>query len=291
MHPRDRQEPRSDNGTADRTGTGEIKLFDSHCHLNMEEFRDKIDETLQRAATAGVRRLLLVAFDEPSSYDAVRIAGAGNPYGVFIQAAPGVHPHDADTVPHELPAELTDLADGRHVAAIGEMGLDYYYDNSPRDTQAQVFERQIEWAKRTGKPIVVHLRNAADRTQGDAYRDALRILRRVDAAACGGVIHCFTGEIPDARAALDLGFYISFAGVVTYPKAQALRDAAAFVPSDRILCETDSPYLAPQSRRGKRNEPALVREVYEKIAEVRKTPLAAFAAAVWQNGERLFGKL
>lgn len=257
----------------------------------MKEFRGKFEETLSKAYDVGVRRVLLAACDEMSSYEVIRLAGAaesGEASGVEVWAAAGVHPHDASGVKDGLPEELTDLAANKHVVAIGEMGLDFYYDNSPRKTQVEVFERQIDWARRVKKPIIVHLRNAENRSAGDAYREAIGIMKRTAASDCGGVIHCFSGEIPDARAALDLGFYISFAGPITYPKAESLRKAAAYVPPDRILCETDSPYLAPQRMRGKRNEPALVCDVYEKIAEVRKTPLPDLAQTVWDNGSRLF---
>lgn len=268
----------------------EIRLFDSHCHLDMEEFGGQVDEILKRAYDAGVRRVLLAACDERSSYEVLRIAQRNGDEGVEIWAASGVHPHDASGVEAGLPDELTDLSSNARVVAIGEMGLDFYYDNSPRDTQVQVFAWQIEWARRAERPIIVHLRNAADRKEGDAYRDAIRIMREGHASDCGGVIHCFSGELADAKAALDLGFYISFAGPLTYPKAQELRDVAAYVPLDRILCETDSPYLAPQNHRGRRNEPAYVRYVYEKMAEVRKVPPEELAEALWENGERLFGK-
>ncbi len=256
----------------------------------MEEFGGKVDEILLRAYDAGVRRILLAACDERSSYEVLRIASQSGDEGVEIWAASGVHPHDASGVQAGLPDELTDLSSNARVVAIGEMGLDYYYDNSPRDVQAQVFAWQIEWARRAGKPIIVHLRNAADRQEGDAYRDAIRIMREGHASDCGGVIHCFSGDLADAKAALDMGFHISFAGPLTYPRAQALRDVAAYVPLERILCETDSPYLAPQSHRGRRNEPAYVRHVYEKMAEVRSIALEKLAATVWENGERLFGK-
>lgn len=268
----------------------DIRLFDSHCHLDMEEFGGQVTEVLQRAYDAGVRRILLAACDERSSYEVLRIASQSAASGVEIWAASGVHPHDASGVAGGLPDELTDLSANARVVAIGEMGLDYYYDNSPRDVQAQVFAWQIEWARRAKKPIIVHLRNAADRAEGDAYRDAIRIMREGNASDCGGVIHCFSGELSDAKAALDLGFTISFAGPLTYPKALALRDVAASVPLDRILCETDSPYLAPQRNRGRRNEPAYVRDVYEKMAEIRGMTLEKLAEALWENGERLFGK-
>lgn len=271
------------------TDRKQIKLFDSHCHLDMEDFKGRVDEALKNAYDAGVRRVLLAACDEMSSYEAIRLAEKEKNGRVKVWASAGVHPHDASGVAAGLPEELTDLSANTHVVAIGEMGLDFYYDNSPRKVQSEVFEWQIEWAKRAGKPIIVHLRNAEKRAYGDAYREAIAIMKKTDASACGGVIHCFSGEMDDARSALDMGFYISIAGPVTYPKAQSLRDVAAYVPLDRLLCETDSPYLAPQSRRGKRNEPALVREVYEKIAEVRKIPLEELAEAAWQNGDRLFG--
>lgn len=268
--------------------TMDIRYFDSHCHLDMEEFAGQTDEVLLRARDAGVRRVLLAACDKRSSFEVLRISAQNAAHGVEIWPAVGVHPHEAGGIADGLPGELTELSSDTRVAAIGEMGLDYYYDNSPRDVQAEVFARQIEWAQRANKPIIVHLRNAADRAEGDAYRDALRIMNEERATDCGGVIHCFSGELPDAKAALDLGFYLSFAGPLTYPKAQSLRGAAAYAPLDRILCETDSPYLAPQRYRGKRNEPAYVRHVYEKMAEVRGVPLADLAEALWENGERLF---
>lgn len=265
----------------------DVKLFDTHCHIYMDEFAGDAAEAMARAADAGVVRALVVGCDELSSRDAIRAArelgGA-----VELHAAVGVHPHDAASVEGGLPEELTDLANSPYVCAIGEMGLDYYYDNSPRDVQQRVFEEQIAWARRAGKPIVVHLRSAADRAQGDAYADALRIMKRAGASDCGGVLHCFSAGVAEAREALDLGFYISFAGPVTYPKSVELREAAAFVPDDRILCETDSPYLAPQKKRGKRNEPTLVRHIYEKIADVRGVSLACLAQKVWQNGAALF---
>lgn len=267
-----------------------LRLFDSHCHLDMPEFAGGRGEVLSRAYDAGVRRILLAAYDERSSFEVLRIASESGASDIEIWAASGVHPHDADSVAGGLPEELTDLSANALVVAIGEMGLDYYYDNSPRDAQAQVFARQIEWARNAKKPIIVHLRNAADRAEGDAYLDAIRIMKEGNASDCGGVIHCFSGDRTDVKAALDLGFYISFAGPITYPKATELREAAALVPLDRLLCETDSPYLAPQRNRGRQNEPAYVRDIYEKLAEVRGAPLEELAEAIWENGERLFGK-
>jgi TatD DNase family protein len=267
-----------------------IRIFDSHCHLDMEEFQGEIGGVLTRARDAGVVRILLAACDEMSSRETINIARDFASHGVGILASAGVHPHEASSVAYGLPEELTDLSANERVAAIGEMGLDFFYENSPREIQAEVFELQMEWAAREGLPVIIHLRGAQDRRNGDAYRDAIPILKRALSPVSGGVVHCFSGDRNDAAAALDMGLYISFAGPVTYPKAAELRDVAGYVPLDRILCETDAPYLAPQSRRGRRNEPALVREVYEKIASIRNVPLHDFAEAVWENGNRLFGK-
>lgn len=264
------------------------RLFDSHCHLYMEEFADDASDALARAAEAGVRRAMLIGCDEASSREAIACAQNFAQHGVALAATVGVHPHEAGGVKDGLPDSLKALASDDSVRAIGEIGLDYYYDNSPRGVQAEVFERQIAWAREAGLPIVVHLRNAANPSDGDAASDARAIIRRAGAEECGGVIHCFSGGIAEARAMLDLGFYISFAGPVTYPKNNELREAAAYAPADRILCETDSPYLAPQKKRGKRNEPALVRHIYEKIADVRGVSLACLAQKVWQNGAALF---
>ena len=268
--------------------SGEIRLFDSHCHLDMEAFSGDFDAGVSRAAEAGVRRALLAACDVHSSFEVVRIAREVKRPDIAFLASAGVHPHEADSARGGLPRELEELAADREVAAIGEIGLDYYYDNSPRDVQMNVFEAQMEWAERAKKPILVHLRNAPSRDAGDAYGHAMAAITNHPKLS-GGLIHCFSGGVDDARRALDLGFYISFAGPVTYPKSSELREAAAYVPTDRILCETDSPYLAPQTKRGKRNEPAMVREVYEKIAQTRGVSMDEIAASVWENGERLFG--
>ncbi|MDR1965185.1 MAG: TatD family hydrolase, partial [Synergistaceae bacterium] len=219
-----------------------MRLFDSHCHLDMEEFRGDLDGVLSRAKASGVCRALLAACDEASSADVVRISGEKSGFGVELWASAGIHPHEADSAARSLPDSLPRLSERREVVAIGEIGLDYYYDNSPRDVQKDVFERQLEWAGRAKKPILVHLRNAKDRASGDAYSDAMSMIKNHPDLS-GGVIHCFSGDVADARAALDLGFYVSFAGPVTYPSAATLREAAVFAPLDRILCETDSPYL------------------------------------------------
>ena len=184
--------------------------------------------------------------------------------------------------------EIRALALEPRAVAVGEIGLDYFYDISPRDTQRRVLSEQLELAKEIKKPVVIHVRDAKERSEGDANGELLAILREHGADKIGGVIHCFSGSMSDAEAALELGFYISFAGPVTYPKNTALREVAMAVPLDRILCETDSPYLAPQGFRGKTNEPFHVREVYEYVSMLKGVPMEEFAAAVKENVERVF---
>jgi TatD DNase family protein len=167
------------------------------------------------------------------------------------------------------------------VVAIGETGLDFHYDPSPRNLQRDCFRQHIDLAINSGKPLVVHVR--------EAYDEALDVLRRENADRCGGVIHCFAGEWRHAVEALDLGFYVSFAGPVTYPRSTGLREVAAKIPMDRLLCETDSPYLAPQPWRGKSNQPAYVAAVYETVAATRGIPIEELAEEVWRNAARLFG--
>jgi len=277
--------------TGQNEPAGPIKFLDSHCHLDMEEFEGDVAETLERARDAGVVRVLLAACDEASSIKVLKLAQSaldGAFPGVEVWASAGVHPHEASSVADELPNGLTALSSKELVVAIGETGLDFHYDNSSRSEQAEVFERHIDWARNARKPLIVHIRNANDRSRGDAYHEACAIMKKNSANDCGGVIHCFSGEKSDARSALDLGFYISFAGPVTYPKAEGLREAARYVPPDRLLCETDSPYLAPQGKRGKRNEPALVSYIYEAISEARGIMVEDLAMLVWSNAENLF---
>lgn len=252
----------------------------------MKEF-DDAEAAVGRMAEAGVVRAVIVGCDELSSFEALAAVDRLSGHGVDLRATVGIHPHEASSAGRELSEELTDLAASPSVCAIGEIGLDYYYDNSPRDEQRRVFEMQVDWARRVSMPIVLHLRSARDARDGDAYGDAVRILRERASFEAGGIVHCFSGTREDARRFLELGFHISFAGPVTYPSADELRAAAAIVPLDRILCETDAPYLAPQRHRGRRNEPAYVAETYAKIADVRGDEADAFAEAVWENADRL----
>jgi TatD DNase family protein len=257
-----------------------MRLLDSHCHLNMEEFEENLDMILRSAREAGVLRLLVAGFDEPSSGKALALAKAHSLEGVF--AAVGIHPHDAKTCPPDgLPETLETWAADSRVVAIGETGLDFHYDLSPRKMQEESFRRHIHLAERLRKPLVVHVR--------EAYDEAIEILRKEASGRCTGVIHCFAGEWRHAAEALEMGFFLSFAGPLTFPRAAALREVAARVPEDRLICETDSPYLAPQPYRGRRNQPAYVAAVYQTLAEVRKVALEELAEQVWRNAERLFG--
>ena len=264
-------------------------LVDTHCHLNKEYYPDGLSEVFGKALKSDVKRLIFASADLASTREAVTLAEKhhGAPE---IWALAGVHPHEASSVSEGLPEELESLAMSNKVSAVGEIGLDFYYDNSPREIQGEVFRSQIRLAKKINKPVVIHVRDSAKRSSGDANSEMLAILNEESADLIGGVIHCFSGDRQNAIDALEMGFYISFAGPVTYPKNKALREIAMdTVPLDRILCETDSPYLAPQQIRGRTNEPCHVRDVYEMISMLKGMSLEEFAAAVKENGERLFG--
>lgn len=263
-------------------------LVDTHCHLDKTSMETALETIFTNAARFGVNRLLCVGFDVVSSAEGIIIADNRADKTPDVWAAVGIHPHEA-SMAVVLPDELKKMLLHPRVVALGEIGLDFFYDNSPRDDQRRIFCEQICLALEVNKPIIAHIRDARERRNGDANGESLRFLRECRADKVGGVIHCFSGNIGDAEVALEMGFYISFAGPVTYPKNEELRNVAAAIPLDRILCETDSPYLAPQGFRGKRNEPANVRSVYEKIAEIRGQWLEEFAQAVWENGNRIFG--
>jgi len=270
-------------------GIIDMFLVDTHCHLNKKYYSDGLSDVLENALKSDVKRLLFASADLASSREAVELAEKqeGKPE---IWALAGVHPHEASSVSDGLPEELEALALSRKVSAIGEIGLDYYYNYSPREIQREVFRSQIRLAIKINKPVVIHVRDSADRSSGDANSETLKILKEESADQIGGVIHCFSGDSQNAADVLEMGFYISFAGPITYPKNQALREIAMdSVPLDRILCETDSPYLAPQQIRGKTNQPCYVRAVYEMISMLKGMPLEEFADAVKGNGERLFG--
>jgi TatD DNase family protein len=242
-------------------------FVDSHAHLDGERFDADRDEVLARARTAGISNIGAIGTgDGPGTLDcAVKLAEQYE----CVYATIGIHPHEANLAKDEDFAELAKLAKKPKVIAWGEIGLDYFYDHSPRETQQQVFLRQLELARIAKLPIVIHCRPSQD--SENAWEDCLRLLGENWATSgLGGVLHCFTGTWEHAKQALDMGFMISFAGNITFPKAQQIRDAAKQVPLDRMLIETDSPFLAPAPYRGKRNEPAFVVETARQLGELRE---------------------
>ena len=241
-------------------------FIDSHCHLDGPRFDSDREQVIARAREAGIVNMLAVGTgDGPGTLDcAVKIAEQHD----FIYATIGIHPHEAKLAKESDFAELEQLARNPKVIAWGEIGLDYYYDHSPRDVQQNVFTRQMEMARAAKLPIVIHCRPTDN--SDNAWQGCLDLIEKHwKPSGLGGILHCFTGEWAHAKRALDMGFMISFAGNITFPKAQQIRDSAKQVPLDRMLIETDSPFLAPIPYRGKRNEPAFVREVARQIGELR----------------------
>lgn len=253
-------------------------LIDSHAHIQGKEYAGEVAAVIARARAAGVETIVVVggAGDMSSNSEAVELAASFPD----VYATVGMHPHDAKDVGDEELKSLKQLAASPKVVAVGETGLDYYYSHSPHETQRQVFSRFIHLARETKLPIVVHERDAA--------LEAAELLGSEGARDLQGVIHCFTGDYDAARRYLDLGFYLSFTGIVTFKNAEALREVVRKVPLERILVETDSPFLTPVPHRGKRNEPAYVRFVAETIARIKNISLEQAAIATTANARALF---
>lgn len=251
-------------------------LFDSHAHLDDKRFKDDREETIARAAAAGLTGILNAGADMFSSARAVALAESH----AMVWAAVGIHPHDAKEAREEDYGKLAAWCARPKVVAVGEIGLDYHYDFSPREVQRAVFIRQLALAREVGKPVIIHNR--------EAHADTLAIVSR-EGKGLTGVFHCFSGSVETAREVLKLGFYISVAGPVTFANAHKLHDVVKMVPADRLLIETDCPYLTPEPHRGRRNEPAHVRYVAETVARLRGMETAALAAATTENTQRLFG--
>ena len=254
-------------------------MIDSHCHLADEAFEGDLDAVIARACEAGLTDALciLAAGDEAEAARARSVADRWR----GVRFATGVHPHAAAPYagrPADAAAVTRAHAKAYAACAIGEIGLDYHYDFAPRAVQQDVFAAQVDLARELDLPIIIHTREATD--------DTFALLRQ--APGVRGVFHCFTGDVAMARRALDIDFHISFAGILTFPKAADVREAAKIVPGDRLLIETDSPYLAPVPHRGKRNEPAFVAEVLSRLAAVRGVDAAALDAQVTSNLRRLF---
>jgi TatD DNase family protein len=260
-------------------------FVDSHAHLETEQFEADREQVIARAREAGIETILAIGSGTgPGSLDcAIRLAEQHD----FIYATIGIHPHEAKLARDADFEEMAQLATRPKVIAWGEIGLDYFYDHSPRDIQQQVFLRQLEMAQAAKLPIVIHCR-PSDGTD-DAWEDCLTLLReRWAGNGLGGILHCFTGTMAHATRALDMGFMISFAGNVTFPKAQPIRDAAKQVPLDRMLIETDSPFLAPVPHRGKRNEPSFVKETARQIGEIRGQSMEDIGLQTANNFYRFF---
>ena len=252
-------------------------LFDTHTHLCASQFDNDREATIQRAVTAGVDLCLEAGTSIEFSRRAVALAQA---HEANIVAAAGIHPHDAKDAPQDFITELQVLLNQPVCVAVGEIGLDYHYDFSPRDIQKTVLDTQLSLAAQMKLPVIIHDR--------EAHADILAMLTRYKGQIIG-VMHCYSGSVEDADKYLDMGFYISLGGPVTFKNARRPREVAAYVPIDRLLCETDCPYLTPVPHRGKRNEPMYVRHVVEQIARIRGVSYEEMAQTTMQNGRRLFG--
>lgn len=253
-------------------------LIDSHCHLDSKEFDADRNAVIERALAAGVERMLAIGTGEgpPDLEAGMRLADSDS----HFLATAGIHPHDAAKATPEIFKRLSETLAHPKVVALGEIGLDYHYDFAPRDLQQAVFIQQMQIALERNKPIVIHTREAWDETFA-------LVKQHWALHGIPGIMHCFSGGPAEAQRALDLGFYLSFGGIVTYPKALEVQAAAKMAPLDRLLLETDAPYLAPVPHRGKRNEPALIVHTARKIAELREVTFEEVAAATGKNFRKI----
>jgi TatD DNase family protein len=254
-------------------------LVDSHCHLDFPDFADELDAVVARAGEAGVGAMVTICTKVREFDRVLQVAERFD----NVWCSVGLHPHEADAEPHLSTRRLVDLARHPKVVGIGETGLDFYYQRSPRDAQERQFRSHIAAARETGLPLIVHTRDA-DREMGAMLEEEMR------AGAFTGLLHCFSSSRQLADKALELGLSISLSGIVTFNKADELRETARRVPLDRLLVETDAPYLAPAPKRGKRNEPAFVAHTAARVAELRGLPADALARATTENFFRLFAK-
>jgi len=261
---------------------GQPVWIDSHCHLTADDFAEDRDPVVERARAAGVTTLVAIG----SGYGAARLAEAadfaeGRP---SVHATAGVHPHEAKELDDGVKARLRDVLARPGLVAVGECGLDYWYDNSPREAQREAFAWQVALARELDRPVSIHVRDRGE----DAYEDLLAIWRAEGGGAVEGVLHCYTGSLDFARRGLDAGLCVSFSGIVTFKKADALREVASALPLDRLLVETDAPFLAPEGHRGRRNEPAWVPRVGETLAALHGLAPEAVAETTAANARRLF---
>lgn len=252
-------------------------FFDTHAHLNAEQYEEDLEVVVERALAEGVTNMVVVGFDRPTILKAMELTEAYD----FIYACVGWHPVDAIDMTDEDLVWIEELAAHPKVVAIGEMGLDYYWDKSPKDVQKEVFRKQIRLAKKVKLPIVIHNR--------EATADIVEILKEENAAEVGGIMHCFSGSVEVAKACVEMNFLISLGGPVTFKNAKKPKEVAAEIPLDKLLIETDCPYLAPHPYRGKRNEPSYVKLVAEQIAEIKEIPVEEVAKATTGNAKKIFG--
>lgn len=255
-------------------------LIDTHTHLDDARYDDDRDAMIARAREAGVEAMITIGCDLATSRAALDLAGRYE----FVYASVGVHPHEVKHIEDHWYDEFRKLASNKKIVAYGEIGLDYHYNNSPPEEQRRRFREQVNLAKELRLPLVIHTR--------EAQEDTIRILREEQASVVGGVLHCFSGDAWLAKDALDLGFYLSFSGILTFQNATMLRDIAQTVPADRLLIETDCPYLTPVPHRGKRNEPAFVRYVADQLASLlpsdAQRSIEDVARLTSDNARRLF---
>lgn len=252
-------------------------LFDTHVHLNAEQFSEDLNEVIDRARMEGVQYMVVVGFDRPTIIKAMELIEEYD----FIYASIGWHPVDAIDMRDEDLDWIEELAKHPKVVAIGEMGLDYYWDKSPKDVQQEVFRKQIQLAKKVELPIVIHNR--------EATADIVTILKEENAAEVGGIMHCFSGSVEVAKECVDMNFYISLGGPVTFKNAKKPKEVAQEIPLNKLLIETDCPYLAPHPYRGKRNEPSYVKLVAEQIAELKGLSFEEVSQVTTENAKILFG--
>jgi TatD DNase family protein len=252
-------------------------LFDTHAHLNAIQYEEDIVEVIQRAKSENVTHIVVVGFDKGTIKRAMELTEQYD----MIYAAVGWHPVDAIDMTDEDLKWIKELASHPKVVAIGEMGLDYYWDKSPKEVQKDVFRKQIQLAKEVKLPIIIHNR--------DATEDVVKILEEENASEVGGIMHCFTGSLEVAKQCMDMNFYISFGGPVTFKNAKKPKEVATEIPMDRLLIETDCPYLTPHPFRGKRNEPSYVKYVAEQIAELKGLSVEEVAKKSSDNAMGLFG--
>jgi TatD DNase family protein len=252
-------------------------LFDTHVHLNDEQFKEDLEDVIQRAKEQKVEKMVVVGFDRPTITRAMELIEKYD----FLYASIGWHPVDAIDMKEEDLQWIEELCSHPKVVALGEMGLDYHWDKSPKDIQKQVFRKQIQLARKVKLPIIIHNR--------EATQDIIDILKEEHAHEVGGIMHCFSGSAETAKECVEMNFYISLGGPVTFKNAKKPKEVAVEVPFDRLLVETDCPYLAPHPYRGKRNEPGYVKLVAEQIAELRGVTLEEVANQTTANAKKLFG--